>query len=38
MNEKLSQYGGLFGAAVAAACCLGVTVYSAPWLPSGLAF
>ena len=26
MNEKLSQYGGLFGAVVAAACCLGVTV------------
>jgi mercuric ion transport protein len=38
MNEKLSQYGGLFGAAVAAACCLGVTVVLSAVAAVGLGF
>ena len=38
MNEKLSQYGGLFGAVVAAACCLGVTVVLSAVAAVGLGF
>jgi mercuric ion transport protein len=38
MNEKLIQYGGLFGAVVAAACCLGVTVVLSAVAAVGLGF
>lgn len=38
MNEKLSQYGGLFGAAFAAACCLGIPVVLSAVAAVGLGF
>ncbi|MCK9621411.1 MAG: MerC domain-containing protein [Methylobacter sp.] len=38
MNEKLSQFGGLFGAAVAAACCLGIPVVLSAVAAVGLGF
>jgi mercuric ion transport protein len=38
MQEKLSQYGGLFGAAIAAACCLGVPVVFSAVAAIGLGF
>ena len=38
MNEKLSQYGGLSGAAIAAACCLGLPVVLSAVAAVGLGF
>jgi len=38
MNEKLSQYGGLSGAALAAACCLGIPVVLSAVAAVGLGF
>jgi mercuric ion transport protein len=38
MNEKFSQYGGLFGAAITAACCLGITVVLSAVAAVGLGF
>jgi mercuric ion transport protein len=38
MNEKLSQYGGLSGAAIAVACCLGLPVVLSAVAAVGLGF
>lgn len=38
MNEKLSQFGGLSGAAIAAACCLGIPVVLSAVAAVGLGF
>lgn len=38
MQEKLSQFGGLFGAAIAAACCLGISVVLSTVGAVGLGF
>ena len=38
MNEKLSRFGGLFGAATAAACCLGIPVVLSAVAAVGLGF
>ncbi len=38
MNEKSSQCGGLFGAAIAAACCLGISVVLSVVAAVGLGF
>lgn len=38
MNEKLSQFGGLSGAALAAACCLGIPVVLSAVAAVGLGF
>jgi mercuric ion transport protein len=38
MNEKLSQFGGLFGATITAACCLGITVVLSAVAAVGLGF
>jgi mercuric ion transport protein len=38
MNEKLSQFGGLFGAAIAAACCLGIPLVLSAVVAVGLGF
>lgn len=38
MNEKLSQCGGLFGAVIAAACCLGIPVVLSAVAAVGLVF